>query len=110
MGTHPIFESDFDCLTVMDKNEKFRKILDKFVYIDLDVESVYVEFCKKIDQEIEKQKQIFQQNLRGIPDIKERILSLQETIDDIRDDEDMDDEINETIDLELNQLNQEYGS
>ena len=40
----------------MDKNEKFRKILDKFVYIDLDVESVYVEFCKKIDQEIEKQK------------------------------------------------------
>merc|ERR1711990_51942 len=57
MGTHPIFESDFDCLTEMSNNEINKKVISFEHYVNEVLKKKLREIMDKRDKVIEEQAQ-----------------------------------------------------
>jgi len=97
----------------MKRQEEFRKVFEKFSNIEkVNLENVFADFCQKLDSAVEIEKEKFRNNLfNGIETISNRIVSLNEVIEEIGfGDIDLDEDVEDTINLELDTLNEEYGN
>merc|ERR1712001_290902 len=90
MGTHPIFESDFDCLTdwvynILDKNREKCNEIDRIIFEDSDKLNGFIilpdlKWDQKMPKELYCQALINRRDLNSLRDLDSSHLELLENI------------------------------